>query len=409
MIARRHVFFLAGYDPIDLRHQHSRFQREIAKFEKTWRLSAAVSEIVAAGDGGWCWNVAVRGPQWATTTTYEPLDWHDIVAADMARPLLPRLFGGLVAFLDFVLTGTAIRYFIASWRYGLFFLLPFFSLLLFTVVAIAAGFVFAHFAGALLFHTLLAVLVAMIVFLGLMRWPGRRWRIDQALADWIFARDFMYGRRRDVASRLEDFAQRVVAAAQNKGVDEILVVGHSLGATLAVDMLARALKRDPLLTAHGPAINLLTVGATIPKIALHPLAKKLRADMARVAAEPAIFWTEYQARRDPISFYKFDPLAGRQFRDNASGKKPHIQLVGMKDMLSPETFTRYKLHHMRLHYQFVMGNEQRARYDYFLICTGPAPFEMLSRAAAGALDLFDENGAFLPNAPASAISEPVTP
>lgn len=410
MIGRRYVFFVAGYDPIDLRQQHGRFRREIAKFETTWRLSAAVSDMVPAGDGGWCWSVAVRGPGWAATTIYEPLDWHDIVAADLARPLLPRLSGGLVAFFDFVLTGTAIRYFLASWRYGLFFLLPFFSLLLFTAVSIAAALVFARLVAALPFHTLMAALVAALVFLGLMRWPGRRWRVDQALADWIFARDFMYGRRRDVASRLEDFAQRVIAAAVNREADEILIVGHSLGATMAVDMLARALKRDPLLTAHGPTINLLTVGATIPKLALHPFARRLRADMTRVAAEPGIFWAEYQARRDPISFYKFDPLTLRRFRANAPGRKPHVCLVGIKDMLSPETFARHKLHHMRLHYQFVMANERRAPYDYFLLCTGPARFEELATAPAGALDLFDEDGARRPppSAPAT-VPEPAAP
>lgn len=394
MIARRHVFFLAGYDPIDLRAQHSRFKREIAKFEKTWKLSAAVSDITPTPDGGKGWHVAARGPGWATSTVYEPLDWHDVVAVDMARPVIPRLFGGLIAFFDFVLTGTAIRYFIASWRYGLFFLLPFCSLLLFTVIAALSGFAFAHFAASILFSKVIAAGFAVAVFFLLMRWPGKRWRVDQALADWIFARDFMYGRRRDVAALLEGFAAQVVDTTKRNDTDEILIVGHSLGATMAVDMLVRALVRDPALTSHGPTINLLTVGATIPKIALHPLSRKLRADIARLAAEPKIFWAEYQARRDPISFYKFDPRRLRQFRQNEAGKKPYIRLVGIKDMLSPETFARHKLNHMRLHYQFVMANEQRALYDYFLMCVGPAPLEAVAVTPAGAFDLYDADGGY---------------
>lgn len=404
MIARRHVFFLAGYDPIDLRAQHSRFKREIAKFERTWNLSAAVSDIAPTADGGKGWHVAARGPGWATSTVYEPLDWHDVVAVDMARPAIPRLFGGLVAFFDFVLTGTAIRYFLASWRYGLFFLLPFCSLLLFTAAAVGAGFAFAHFAAGILFSSVMAAGFSVAVFFLLMRWPGKRWRIDQALADWIFARDFMYGRRHDVEALLEGFAAQVVDTAKRNDADEILIVGHSLGATMAVDMLVRALARDPALASHGPTINLLTVGATIPKLALHPLSKKLRADMARIAAEPKIFWVEYQARRDPISFYKFDPRALRQFRENVPGRKPHIRLVGVKDMLSPETFARHKLNHMRLHYQFVMANEQRALYDYFLLCVGPAPLEAVAITAAGALDLYDADGGYSATMAASAQS-----
>jgi pimeloyl-ACP methyl ester carboxylesterase len=394
MISTRHVFFLAGYDPIDLSSQHKRFRREVAKFEKTWSISANVSDTEAAESGA-RWSVTTRGPGWTTSTVFEPLDWHDVVAADLARPAIPRLFDGFVAFLDFLFSGAAARYFTASWRYGLFFLMPFFYLLMFAAVGIGAGVALASLAKAGMFAGVaITVVVALIVFALLRIWPGRRWRIDQALADWIFARDFMLGRRKDVEQRLDGFAQRIVAAARANSADEILIVGHSLGATMAVEVIARALDQDPALASHGPVVSLLTVGATIPKIALHPAGIQLRAGMARIAAEPGIFWTEYQARRDPISFYKYDPAALHAFQSNAKGQKPHICLVGLKDMLAPETFAHHKLNHMRLHYQFVMANERRALYDYFMLLLGPAPFEYLSTIPGGALDGYGEDGSY---------------
>ena len=96
MISRRHVFFLAGYDPIDLRSQHSRFRREAAKFEKTWGVAADISgmEMVGASER---WSLTTRGPGWTTSTIFEPLDWHDIVAADLTRPAIPRLAQGFTA------------------------------------------------------------------------------------------------------------------------------------------------------------------------------------------------------------------------------------------------------------------------------------------------------------------------
>jgi hypothetical protein len=45
MIARRHVFHVAGYDPYDIAAQHRRFRRELAKFETTWNVSAAASDM----------------------------------------------------------------------------------------------------------------------------------------------------------------------------------------------------------------------------------------------------------------------------------------------------------------------------------------------------------------------------
>lgn len=396
MVARRHVFFLAGYDPYDLRAQHARFKREAAKFEKTWGVSTDISEIgTAAGEANERWHLTTRGPNWVTSAIYEPLDWHDVVEADLARAAVPRLFNGFVAFVDFIFSGTAFRYFTASWRYGLFFLMPFVNLLVFAGIGVAGGVALACYlnAGAML-SVVIAAAVAVVLFSLLRRWPGRKWRIDQALADWIFARDFMYGRRADVDARLDGFAKRVVAAAQRNDADEILIVGHSLGATMAVEVIARALDLDPEFANRGPAISLLTVGATIPKLALHPSANRLRDFMARIAAEPKIFWTEYQARRDPISFYKYDPRALAAFVDNEVGRMPWVRLVGMKDMLTAGTFKRHKLNHMRLHYQFVMANERRASYDFFMLLAGPAHFDEVSLRPLGVLDLYGEDGSY---------------
>src|SRR5689334_11301614 len=101
MIARRHVFHVAGYDPYDIAGQHRRFRRELAKFAATWHVTAAASEIVQH-DGVARWTATARGPNWAVETVYEPLDWHDIVLADLARPVLELLRAGAVTFVDFI-------------------------------------------------------------------------------------------------------------------------------------------------------------------------------------------------------------------------------------------------------------------------------------------------------------------
>ena len=53
---------------------------------------------------------------------------------------------------------------------------------------------------------------------------------------------------------------------------------------------------------------------------------------------------------------------------------PAVRRVQIHQLLSDETFKRYRWNFMRLHYQFVMGNEVRAPYDYFMLVCGPAPF-----------------------------------
>ncbi len=50
-------------------------------------------------------------------------------------------------------------------------------------------------------------------------------------------------------------------------------------------------KKDPRLAEHGPKICILTVGATIPKFALHPRGEIARRATASVAHNSLIPWS----------------------------------------------------------------------------------------------------------------------
>ena len=117
---------------------------------------------------------------------------------------------------------------------------------------------------------------------------------------------------------------------------------------------------------------MLTIGATIPKIALHPDGARLRGCAEKVAREPDMFWVEYQARDDAISFYKFHPVTLRAIGPAGDPAPPLVRRVQFHEMMTPAEFRRCRLSFMRLHYQFVMANAQRATYDYFMIACGPA-------------------------------------
>jgi hypothetical protein len=266
---------------------------------------------------------------------------------------------------------------------------------LFAAIAAAASWAAASATRSVLGGFVSAVaglLLGGAAFALMLRWPGGRWRVHQGLADWIFARDYMLGRRPDMTARVEAFAARLIACARRGDSDEIVIAGHSLGATIAIDALACALMRDPDLGCHGPRISILTIGATIPKLALHPKGEWLRAQAGRVATEPSFTWAEYQARDDIISFHKFDPVRLRRFKDVNAPGGPTIRRVQIHEMVKPETLARIRFNFMRLHYQFVMANERRTAYDYFMLMCGPAPFRQTVEAPNGPADLYAADG-----------------
>jgi hypothetical protein len=409
MIRRRHVYHVAGYDPIDAGAQYRRFARQLDVFRRTWNLEATLSALEQSNEQSraW-WTVSARAANWQVEAGHEVLLWDDIVRGDFTRPLPLRLFKAARAYLDFIVTGTMFRYIFANQRYAIFFLFPILAVVLFAVGGWLAARLLTAFAGLEGMAAAAAgIAVGVAVFLLLLRWPGGRWRVQQLLDDWICANDYLHGRRPDIDARLERFAETLLARAREAAVDEIVVVGHSLGAMLVLDVLVRALARDADFGRRGVTICVLTIGATIPKFALHPRAQDIRRKIARIVAEPSIGWTEYQSRADTISFYKFDPVSLRHIPDDRLDGKPVIRRVQIHDMLLPETFARARRSVLRLHYRSVMANDRRAPYDYFLMVCGPAPFLDWTTSPVGLLDFVAADGTYRDSSrPRSVLAQP---
>jgi hypothetical protein len=155
------------------------------------------------------------------------------------------------------------------------------------------------------------------------------------------------------------------------GADEIVVVGHSSGSFVALEVLTRALARDPDLGRHGPHIVFLTIGSNIPALGLHPAAGWIRDRLARLAVESSIDWIEYQSRKDVMSFYRFDAITGHGIDVGPARRNPQILTVRFRDIVKPESYATFRWRFLSIHFQFVRANERPAAYDYFMIACGP--------------------------------------
>lgn len=392
MIGRRHVFHIGGYDPINPESQFERFRRSLSSFERTWNVSSRTSAIADTSKVSACWDAEAWGPNWKTRMTFEMLRWDDLIVRDSQRGTLSRLGQSGYSLFDFVVTGTLFRYVYANWKYAVFFLFPFFYVALFGLGGAAVGYAATRLAGLTgVTAAITGICIAVAILLGLMRWLGPHRRINHVLDDAIFSRQFLYGQRPEMEKRIDDFASKIIERARKADVDEILVVGHSLGAALTLAAVARGLKKDPQLAKHGPALCVLTVGATIPKFSLHPKGDQLRQATQAVACELPIHWVEYQARDDAVSFYRFDPVTLKRVSRERLDGRPNIRRVQIHSMMDPESFRRHRHDYMRMHYQFLMGNGQRAPYDYCMIICGPLDFDDIT-APPGGVDRFQADG-----------------
>jgi pimeloyl-ACP methyl ester carboxylesterase len=392
MIERRHVFHIGGYDPITPERHFERFRRSLSSLERTWNVSAQTRTVANTSKVSASWDSEAWGPNWKTQITFEMLRWDDLVLRDSQRGMWSRLCHSGHALFDFVVTGTLFRYVYASWKYATFFVFPYFYVVMFGLGSASVAYAstrLANFTDAL--AAVCGILISVSIFVALMHWFGPRRRINHVLDDAIFSRQFLYGQRPEMEKRIDDFACKIVERARKADVDEIIVVGHSLGAALAIAAVARGLKQDSQLAKHGPVLCVLTVGATIPKFSLHPKGHQIRQATQIVAGELPVHWTEYQARDDVISFYRFDPVTLKRVSRDRSDGRPNIRRVQLHSMMDPASFKRHRFNFMRMHYQFLMGNDRRSPYDYYMIICGPLEFDDIT-APTGGVDRFQADG-----------------
>ena len=70
----------------------------------------------------------------------------------------------------------------------------------------------------------------------------------------------------------------------------------------------------------------------------------------------------------------------------SSDGRPNIRRVQIHSMMDPASFRRHRFNFMRMHYQFLMGNDQHAPYDYCMITCGPSEFDKITAPAGASID-----------------------
>lgn len=371
------MFYVEGYDPQGAAGYYRIFRREWKRFVYTWRVSSTLGELTIDSDDFAHWDVGTAGPNWRVETRYEFVRMEAFIAANMAQPLVRQIPRALRWMAGDLACGVLFRIFRAAWRFGLHLMLPQVLLLAWILTSVGGGSIVglaaAWWAGAPAWAAvILGAAVGFAIFAAL-RPLADRWFVIQVTNGWPYLREFARGAPSGFDRSVEALARRLAAAARDGVVDELLVVSHSAGCVISPAIIARALELDPDLGRHGPQVALMTVGSLMPAFALHPAAARLRAAIRRIAVEPAVLWVDCQARKDVMNFWDFDPVEGVGIDVGAERCNPTVWTVRLRDMLSDEVYQRLRFSYFRMHYQFVMGNDRRATYDYFLLACGPAP------------------------------------
>lgn len=376
-VGRRKVFYIPGYDPMPPRRYRELYRTESARQAEISGYEIGVFPGETGPKGGWRVASLIDGQ--VTEAEIEVLTWSDIVQSSMAQGI-PATYGQLARTAwTYISTGALRR---LMWlRKG---------------PVIAALYPVAMLLAQLGVAVLAAWLVARTIS-GL-TWPGVGWIAGLPLGVWLMQRfrawdnriyayylmhDYAFSARHrgadppELGARIGVFADRI-AEALGSGTGEVLVVGHSSGAQIAVSALARVL-RDGRVPEGGPALSLLTLGQVIPMVSFLPEARQLRADLALLSTSQALTWLDVSAPGDGCAFALCDPVAVSGVAPEGQ-RWPLVISAAFTQTLAPETWKRLRWRFFRLHFQYLCAFDRPGDYDYFQITAGPVP---LARRYAG--------------------------
>jgi hypothetical protein len=398
LIRRRYVLYVEGYDPQGAEGYYDIFARSWKRFLKIWPLRATLGQLNIDSQDFAHWNIDAAGPNWQVATRYEFLRQEHIIRANMAEPMLRQAPRALAWAFDYLVSGALLRVLRASWQFGA--VLIHFQMMMVWWLLLSAGgggltaYLLARFAGLPLFVTIPAGLAAATLVFVSLRPLANRWFVVQINSHWPYLCEYARGEPTCFDPPIEAGARRLVETARANAVDEIVVIGHSGGGAIAPAVITRALELDPEVGRRGPPIVLLTLGSIAPGAALHPKAEKLRAVFARLAVEPSVTWIDCQSRKDVMNFWEFDPVEGIGVHVESERCNPLIWKLRFRDLLSLEFYNRIRFNFFRLHYQFLMANDRRGVYDYFMLVCGPAPVVDWARHQHAVLAAFADDASF---------------
>lgn len=389
-VARRRVFYIPGYDPYPPRRYRELYRTESRKQAQI--SGYRIAQKSDRSDTGWQVRAEMDGAQ--VQSKVDVLLWHDLVQNSM-RGGIPGTYLALVktAWI-YIASGTLRR---LSWLskgpvlaalYPVLMLLGqlFLAVLGASILASFAAFIVAYLASgaAALFGgssnsilgTIAGTSVFWVVFLPVtvaaLRWFKGQ---DDKTYAYYLMHDYAYTAKLrgaypdEIEARLIEWRHRIEAALR-ENVEEVLIVGHSSGAQLAVSVVADILRSNRFQDT-GPELGLLTLGQVIPMVSFLPEARRLRRDLRLLATEEDITWLDVSAPGDGCCFALSDPVSVSGVAPKSGQKWPIIISAAFSKTLTKETLKSLKHRYFRLHFQYLCAFDMPGDYDYFRITAGP--------------------------------------
>lgn len=377
-VRRRRVFYIPGYDPI-----HPRRYRELYRKEGTAQAGISGYEIALRAKpsqaGPYGWHVSAMIDETHVEVDVDVLVWSDIVRDSMAISI-PGTYVQLVRTAWIYITSGTLRR-LMRLRKGpvIAALYPVGMLLVQAVLALVlmCGVTWGVTWGASIFSftgwlvQVGGLALGLCAGASLLRWFKR---MDGKVFAYYLMHDYAYSASSkganspELEARIAEFAALILEALADDSLDEVLVVGHSSGAHVAVSALSDVI-RTGLPKTH-PQLGFLSLGQVVPMVSFLPDAHRLRADLQYLSTRDELVWIDVTAPGDGCAFALCDPVSVSGVGPREK-RWPVVFSAAFTQTLSPQRWAELRWRFFRLHFQYLCAFDRPGDYDYFRITAGP--------------------------------------
>lgn len=383
-VTRRRVFYIPGYDPIHPRRYRELYRKEGAAQAEISGYKIGLTPKAKGTGGPYGWSVTGEINHSVTHAQIDVLVWSDIVRDSMATDIARTYWQLVRTAWTYIGTGALRRLMMLRKGPVIAALYPVGMLLLQLALAVLCFFLIWGGFGrisALLPEAAPAWISAIVSWIGaglggvaglwVLRWFKKKdgkFFAYYLMHDYAFSAQWGGANPPALEERMREFGD-TIAAALRQDTDEVLIVGHSSGAHLAVSIIADLI-REGRVPANGPAFSFLSLGQVVPMVSFLPKADRLRRDLNYISARDEITWIDVTAPGDGCAFALCDPVSvsGVEPKDK---KWPLVFSAAFTQSLSPERWKELRWRFFRLHFQYLCAFDRPKDYDYFQITAGP--------------------------------------
>lgn len=389
-VMRRRVHYFSGFDPRGAAYYHRLCEEEFSKPQVQGGVLAVTRRRrVGKLFSQWlvCWSPPANSSCMPVKTEHVFMSWDDIIRSNWSkRPLTLvkeffQAYRGIICDVDLSRVKQIFKgVYMTGVLPGVFILgslvvtvlvalgLSQASTLLLYVVGLKGVW---HFASWVLVCFVASALVSALVMYGERR--GLFWLLR------IFTYVIRMGRSGidGAEQRTQQWIEHVIQRQQKDPVDEVLLVGHSIGTLMMVGAVD-ALLQDPRWQAlkEGQKTKVLTLGQCYPFIAMvaRPKAQLFKEALQRLSFHKHLLWWDVTAKIDPLCFYLAHPLVQTDV-DHSKALMPVLHSASFFKMYTPQSWAVIRENKLNAHFLYLRAPELAGNFNLFDVLYGPKLLE----------------------------------